>query len=363
MANEKEVKAQVKLRFHAANGTRMLVVRNLSVTAKKTGLTMKTLESILALADSNVEKGGKRGAISTKCAEIDTEIPHLLGVSKSVLENVIFCHQEDSYWPLAEPSILKKKFDDIFEATRYTKALEINTTKRKREYEQLVKNNARFYESATKFREIYVKVENLQQKKEHYRQELADARETVQEMEGTHSDALTSVIVAYTTSTRTLFKLAKARRTHVELVNEHGELAAEAKVWMYFQPRAHERRITEREELIRDISGKHNIKGYSHSPLEREKVNEFISRLGDLQRRQHADYKKLQAEYNQQSRQLHTERGNAQDQIKERQASIAKAESSLATMQGLAPALRTLTGDIEEKKLRLEKIKGANHGR
>ncbi|KIJ58067.1 hypothetical protein HYDPIDRAFT_94427, partial [Hydnomerulius pinastri MD-312] len=113
MANEKEVKAQVKLRFHAANGTRMLAVRNLSVTVKKTGLTMKTLESILALADYD------RGAISTKCAEMDAEIPHLLGVSKSVLENVIFCHQEDSYWPLAEPAALKKKFDDIFEATRY----------------------------------------------------------------------------------------------------------------------------------------------------------------------------------------------------------------------------------------------------
>lgn len=56
--------------------------------------------------------------ISTKCAEIDAEIPQLLGVSKAVLENVIFCHQEDSYWPLAEPAALKKKFDDIFEATR-----------------------------------------------------------------------------------------------------------------------------------------------------------------------------------------------------------------------------------------------------
>lgn len=49
---------------------------------------------------------------------MDIEIPHLLGVSKAVLENVIFCHQEDSYWPLAEPATLKKKFDDIFEATK-----------------------------------------------------------------------------------------------------------------------------------------------------------------------------------------------------------------------------------------------------
>ena len=59
MANKKEVKAQVKLRFHAANGTRMVSIRNLSVTVKKTGLTMKTLESILALTDGNVEKSGK----------------------------------------------------------------------------------------------------------------------------------------------------------------------------------------------------------------------------------------------------------------------------------------------------------------
>lgn len=57
--------------------------------------------------------------LSTKCAELDSEIPSLLGVSKAVLENVIFCHQEDSYWPLAEASVLKKKFDDIFEATKY----------------------------------------------------------------------------------------------------------------------------------------------------------------------------------------------------------------------------------------------------
>lgn len=59
MANEKEVKAQVKLRFWSANRTRMLAVRNLSVTMKKTGaLTMKTLESILAVADE------KKGSVS-----------------------------------------------------------------------------------------------------------------------------------------------------------------------------------------------------------------------------------------------------------------------------------------------------------
>lgn len=60
----------------------------------------------------------KRRSLSTKCASLDEEISYQLGVSKAILENVIFCHQEESNWPLSEPAALKKKFDDIFEATK-----------------------------------------------------------------------------------------------------------------------------------------------------------------------------------------------------------------------------------------------------
>lgn len=42
-----------------------------------------------------------------------------MGVSKAILENVIFVHQDEANWPLQDPSTLKKKFDDIFSATRY----------------------------------------------------------------------------------------------------------------------------------------------------------------------------------------------------------------------------------------------------
>ncbi|KAI6861675.1 hypothetical protein KC318_g20948, partial [Hortaea werneckii] len=51
-------------------------------------------------------------------------MPVYLGVSKAVLDYVIFCHQEESLWPLAAPAELKKKFDEIFEALKYTKAIE-----------------------------------------------------------------------------------------------------------------------------------------------------------------------------------------------------------------------------------------------
>lgn len=51
-------------------------------------------------------------------------VPQLMGVSPAVLESVIFCHQDDSLWPLSDAKTLKDRFDDIFAATRYTKALE-----------------------------------------------------------------------------------------------------------------------------------------------------------------------------------------------------------------------------------------------
>lgn len=60
MANEKEVKAQVRLRFWNVNRQRMTATRNLQVTMKKTGaLTMKTLEGILAKTDVDSAAEGK----------------------------------------------------------------------------------------------------------------------------------------------------------------------------------------------------------------------------------------------------------------------------------------------------------------
>lgn len=40
---------------------------------------------------------------------------------QAVLDNVVFVHQEESLWPLADGATIKKKFDEIFAATKYTK--------------------------------------------------------------------------------------------------------------------------------------------------------------------------------------------------------------------------------------------------
>lgn len=121
-----EVRAQVKLAFANASGKLMICTRSMQL-AKRRGRTVgaadtttfKSLEGQLAIMNK-----GERSTISTKNAELDAQIPLYLGASKSVLDYVIFCHQDDSLWPLSEASILKKRFDDIFEALKYTRVLE-----------------------------------------------------------------------------------------------------------------------------------------------------------------------------------------------------------------------------------------------
>jgi len=64
----------VKLRFRAADGRRILVNRNLSVTLKKTaGMTMKTLESILSIDNEDGNNSGK-----VRYSDVETPSPSLM---------------------------------------------------------------------------------------------------------------------------------------------------------------------------------------------------------------------------------------------------------------------------------------------
>jgi DNA repair exonuclease SbcCD ATPase subunit len=120
MAGKKDVVAQVKLQFHNTNNVKVVCTRSLQLSIARNGARKQsTLDGQMQIQTPE----GERVAISSRCAELDIQMPISLGVSKAVLENVIFCHQEDSFWPLSEPGPLKKKFDDIFENARYTRAL------------------------------------------------------------------------------------------------------------------------------------------------------------------------------------------------------------------------------------------------
>ncbi|KAI5467417.1 major facilitator superfamily-domain-containing protein [Mariannaea sp. PMI_226] len=98
LCGEKEVMAQVKLQFRSINDRQHLT---------------KTLDCSLV-------------------AQLDEIIPERLGVSPAILDA--------SLWPLSEPAALKKRFDEIFEAMKYTKAIDNLKVLRKKQVEQLAHN-------------------------------------------------------------------------------------------------------------------------------------------------------------------------------------------------------------------------------
>lgn len=246
---------------------------------------------------------------------MDVEIPQLLGVSKAVLENVIFCHQEDSYWPLAEPAALKKKFDDIFEATRYvqrypdtyialtlrkryTKALdsiknlrkdrmaelkaekerlmsllrekahadklkerisdmkslinakEVEYEESKQQYDALVESNRKFYESYSKFREMYLTVQKLEESKVTAATYLADAKARCKAVPGTLEELETKINQFQETLGQRTEQIKQQKRHKDDLEEEytnlqnhqkqllalHGRLAGEAEVRSFKHP-------------------------------------------------------------------------------------------------------------------------------
>lgn len=62
---------------------------------------------------------------------------------------------------------------------------EVEYQEAKKLYEALARSNRKFEEGATKFREIYIKVESLEKERRKYEEELAELRPNVQEVHGT----------------------------------------------------------------------------------------------------------------------------------------------------------------------------------
>ncbi|KAF8384512.1 rad-50, partial [Pristionchus pacificus] len=151
LENAKTVKvdALIKLRFRDVRNREIVACTRMTNLVGKEGKNQTK-------ADEQTIKvyphGGERGiAISSKTidfrAEQDEQLPiegiqctvycgqkakirfekrmlNLLGIPKSILENVVFCHQENSTWPLSEPAKLKERFDAIFQLTGFVKFVE-----------------------------------------------------------------------------------------------------------------------------------------------------------------------------------------------------------------------------------------------
>ncbi|KAJ1355163.1 hypothetical protein KIN20_012470 [Parelaphostrongylus tenuis] len=122
VSRKARVDGMIKLQFTDCKGRLCVATKRVNATMSKVGkLQCKSDEFNIQITTSD----GQVRSLSSKVADFQKEIINLIGVPAAILDNVIFCHQEESDWPLSEPKELKLRFDRIFQLTRFVKALEI----------------------------------------------------------------------------------------------------------------------------------------------------------------------------------------------------------------------------------------------
>lgn len=277
-------------------------------------------------------------------------MPAALGVSRAILDNVIFCHQEDNNWPLGEPSSLKKRFDDVFEATRYTKALDnIKSLRKERavtlkvekaeldglkqdrqradavkdkvrkmeaelstkeerleqlniEIEELTTSNKELYDRAVRFRETVQRAESLEDKKQLHEDNLNALKSTMTELKEDEAelqrrkDGFQSYLGDLKRKQDDLKRritskkgdLAELERLHSKQLSEKGALESDQK--------HHERAVRQRQETVQRISAELGMRGFDVDGLTEERVEEFADRVEDDLRQLKRGYDLLKAD-------------------------------------------------------------------
>ncbi|XP_018394669.1 PREDICTED: DNA repair protein RAD50 [Cyphomyrmex costatus] len=114
------VRGVVKAEVIDNMGTSYVVSRTIE-SSKGEKKKFKTLDSTVTITSKDKKQ---KASITNKCANVDAEIGIALGVSRSILNFVIFCHQDELNWPFDQGKMLKERFDEIFDSARFNKALE-----------------------------------------------------------------------------------------------------------------------------------------------------------------------------------------------------------------------------------------------
>lgn len=276
-------------------------------------------------------------------------MPQYLGVSNAVLDCVIFCHQEDSLWPLSEAGKLKGKFDEIFEAEKYTKAVvdikklqkgkreELGKFKKDEEYTKVVKGkaeqntqrNVKLSNELTRLSEEYeaigIKIEEAAKKSEEFAEKANSAGQIVYRLDGkrieerTKEESVESLrenLHEMTDSDEALQHMLEQYEERVaaydnDLANQkeqYANLAEEMKgarsrlvnkereCGTYeAQKQAYERQVQNRESLVKETARSHNIRGFDLE-VDDAQVQAFMDRINKMAREQNASLERARRE-------------------------------------------------------------------
>ena len=206
----------------------------MELTQKKTTMSFKQLDGVLRTLDPRT---GERQSLSHKCTELDKIVPQLMGVSKPILEHVLFCHQEDSSWPLMDSASLKKRFDEIFDSARYTKAIEV------------FKRKEKSYNSIAK--DLKADIAGLNSHKhaaKGFQKELDEQHEVLEEIEETK-----------TTLKRQMAKVGETLKKYEGIIDQCCAIDDEIKAKEEALDRQEAVIQKQREMLDEDLTGTHSI--------------------------------------------------------------------------------------------------------
>ncbi|KAK3099688.1 hypothetical protein FSP39_008022 [Pinctada imbricata] len=315
VAHEREVKGQIKLQFRDVTKNKMVIQRLMLVTQKAKKVEMKTLDGLI----TRIGQDGEKRSISSKCAEMDREMITSLGVAKPVLENVIFCHQEDSNWPLSEGKALKDKFDAIFASTRYVKALD-TIRKLKQTQDQELKM---FKQDITYLRQHKDKASQLEADLNEVQAKLAASKESVEKvdvkLQPVESFGINfpnnSVLKGSTEELkRTLAEfedkveerqetIEQFQRKQAELQREIERLSQEkSKLLMEVgklekEAEHHEENIRKRDSRLRKVATKYDFEGFSRGEITDEKYKSFLEHVRSKLEAMVEEGKSIKAEF------------------------------------------------------------------
>lgn len=383
LCGEKEVLAQVKLAFKATTDAKMVLTRSLQLTVKKTTRSMKTLEGQLVKIVN-----GERTSISSRVAELDQIIPQYLGVSPAILEFVIFCHQDESLWPMSEPAALKKRFDEIFEAQKYTKAIEnIKVLKKNQTIElgklKIIEEHAKSDKdkgerAEKRSKELYDEIEVLRVKAESLGENIKEAKaeydaaweqisylgsivgelngkrieqrakqENVQKLkrnlkEMTDSDEeLQSMLEQYEERVQLLQDDAEAQKQRYqdlqrELQQSRESLGAKERELGSFEAQKsnYERQLQNREDLVKQTARGHNIRGFDLD-VDDEQVHLFMERISKMARDQNAAFERA--------------RRDTQQELQRAQEVLNRINQQKSTLNQRKENARSLIGTNDRK--------------
>lgn len=294
-----------------------------------------------------MRSNSERQVISTRVLDLDRLVPEKLGVSPAILDSVIFCHQDESLWPMSAPADLKKRFDEIFEAQKYAKVIDNLKLLRKtkgedlrmlkmqeaqdkenkeradkvdKELQKLIREIQKArdeiqeltdqidekdlrikekWQQANSFLRIVNELQTKREKLEYKKDAIAELRERIDE--STESDEyLRDALDQYEQTVDRMNRdrdqkvaqygtlqteLKTTRANHTAKVEEQGRHQSDKD--------KHDRQLVSQRQMIQEAAEKHEIRGYD-GDLDEQEINAFYERIQKMLQDTKRDLERLQ---------------------------------------------------------------------